>query len=133
MLLYQYIVLLHASFYYIFCVDAHAYGQSVYNSSSTLSASLTNMQCQGTESSWIQCQYSENPTCDSTGFAGVKCSGEIGSCEAAGHSDCCTFLCSTNDGCYCDAACHGFGDCCEDIQTTCPAMSKLITLLSDYL
>ncbi len=81
------------------------------------------MVCQGNESSWVQCQYSENPTCDATALAGVDCGGQAGSCELAGFSDCCTSSCLAN-GCYCDAVCHGFGDCCEDIQKTCPSASK---------
>lgn len=102
---------------------AHAFGQSYFNNNSASTAGLTNVQCDGTESSWVGCQYSENPTCDSTGFAGVRCSGEVGSCEAAGYTECCTFGCNAG-GCFCDQICHTFGDCCEDIQKLCPTICK---------
>ena len=46
-----------------------------------------------------------------------------GSCVAAGFTGCCVD--GADPGCVtavcaCDALCHDNGDCCEDIDETCP-------------
>lgn len=45
----------------------------------------------------------------------------IGSCVLAGHTNCCNDV--TCEGspanCYCDANCHLFRDCCNDVPTEC--------------
>jgi hypothetical protein len=43
-----------------------------------------------------------------------------GSCVDAGFTECCTGLACSVQGCFCDAICHFFGDCCYDIDMTCP-------------
>lgn len=49
----------------------------------------------------------------------------IGSCVAAGFTDCCEgfFFCLAPPffDCWCDVSCHLFGDCCFDITETCPS------------
>ena len=47
-----------------------------------------------------------------------------GSCVLAGYTECCNdsvCLGQPVEDCYCDPTCHVFGDCCEDINATCPA------------
>ena len=45
-------------------------------------------------------------------------------CAAAGHTSCCSSSgngCYVSAGnCYCDAECRHYGNCCPDIDTTCP-------------
>ena len=72
------------------------------------------------------CDYSEEPTCTVHQLAGVRCSGDVGACEADGNSGCCFFSCNAG-GCYCDAVCHTFNDCCDDISNTCPQSKIRIT------
>ena len=46
-----------------------------------------------------------------------------GSCIEAGYTECCAdFLClgSPTFDCFCDPSCHAFGDCCYDIDESCP-------------
>ena len=42
----------------------------------------------------------------------------------AGFISCCHSWCYTTGGCYCDFHCHAAGDCCEDINQTCPGITK---------
>ena len=47
-----------------------------------------------------------------------------GSCREAGYTECCTdIICAGQPvaDCYCDAGCRTFGDCCDDIDETCPS------------
>ena len=47
-----------------------------------------------------------------------------GSCVAAGYTECCNDSNCVGlpvEDCYCDTNCHLFGDCCADINNTCPA------------
>ena len=46
---------------------------------------------------------------------------QIGSCVVAGFTGCCTSFCLVGN-CFCDFACHRVGDCCEDIDMTCPSI-----------
>ena len=46
-----------------------------------------------------------------------------GSCAGAGYTQCCSdSVCLGQPGqdCYCDPTCHLHGDCCQDIDETCP-------------
>lgn len=46
-----------------------------------------------------------------------------GSCLEAGYTECCSdFIClgAPTSDCFCDPSCHAFGDCCYDIDETCP-------------
>ncbi len=39
-------------------------------------------------------------------------------------------LCVGSDGiCFCDPTCYAFGDCCDDIDSTCP-VGKLVSIKS---
>ena len=98
-------------------LGAQAFGKSHFENSSSV-AGLTNVQCNGSESTWISCSYSEDPQCGNSEFAGVQCDGLVGDCEAAGFTSCCIFGCNEGD-CYCDAYCHGIGHCCGDIEKIC--------------
>ncbi len=51
---------------------------------------------------------------------------------AAGHSTCCVGGdCGGSPlSCYCDANCHVFGDCCQDVPTDCISAGKALYLLS---
>ena len=49
-----------------------------------------------------------------------------GSCLEAGYTECCSdFIClgSPTLDCFCDPSCHSFGDCCYDIDQSCPSGS----------
>ncbi len=50
----------------------------------------------------------------------------VGTCMAAGHSTCCVGGdCGGSPlSCYCDANCHMFGDCCQDVPTDCISAGK---------
>lgn len=51
-----------------------------------------------------------------------------GSCVKAGYMQCCEdSICAglPNYDCYCDITCRSFGDCCQDIEETCPLMAVL--------
>lgn len=100
--------------------DAQAYSNAFFGQGTGV-IGVSDTNCDGTEATVQECSYMLNPaTCTHSMDAGVRCSGPVGDCEAAGHTTCCTGGgCQTN-GCYCDAACHGFGDCCADIANTCP-------------
>ena len=74
--------------------------------------------CSGSEANLTNCMIKPASMCDAASTAGVKCQGDVSICEAAGHTGCCTSGCNAG-GCYCDAACHGFGDCCAGIDITC--------------
>lgn len=55
---------------------------------------------------------------------------EIGSCIAAGYTACCTESdlseCFGAPGnCKCDAECRDHGDCCYDVDITCPLVCEL--------
>ena len=97
-----------------------AYGNAFFGQGSGL-IGVGNTNCIGNETDVTLCGYTLYPTdCTHQQDAGVRCSGEIGPCEGAGHLTCCTGGCNV-DGCYCDAACHVFGDCCSDaFNKTCP-------------
>ena len=78
----------------------------------------SNYMCAGTEDDLSACATGDGTNCGTDRTAGVKCNPK-GTCEAAGHTECCTSGCNAGS-CYCDTACYGFGDCCEDITNTCP-------------
>ena len=65
----------------------------------------------------------------------VGCSG---SCRVAGYTDCCEDGDCSAEGrvggtCHCDTHCHGFRDCCTDIDTICPLIpSKSYVTLSFF-
>ena len=79
--------------------------------------------CTSWEGNLTDCMTIEVAMCDAESTAGVKCGGEVSICEAAGHTGCCTSGCNAG-GCYCDAVCHIFSDCCDGIDLTC-AQSEL--------
>ena len=84
----------------------------------------TNVQCNGDESSITACSNSSTvpTTCNTKSLAGVKCF-EKSQCEENGFTGCCNSFCNVG-GCYCDFACHGFGDCCDNIDNICPSTCK---------
>ena len=82
--------------------------------------------CSGTETNLTNCVTIPSSMCDAESTAGVICQGEVSQCEAAGHTSCCISGCNAG-GCYCDEVCHSFGDCCDNIDITCP-QSKLLNL-----
>ncbi len=92
---------------------------SNYGSAIGLPIQNSNYMCVGTETNIDACTKGAASNCGTDHTAGVKCSGEKGICETAGHTSCCISGCNVG-GCYCDSACHGFGDCCAGIDTTCP-------------
>ena len=51
---------------------------------------------------------------------------------AAGFTACCEAgdCRGTPPTCYCDALCHSLGDCCDDIDETCPAGKMELLQLS---
>ena len=53
-----------------------------------------------------------------------------GSCEVAGYDSCCTDGDCQGDpaNCFCDANCHGFGDCCSDVPVDCFSTGETATL-----
>ena len=58
----------------------------------------------------------------------------IGSCVLAGHTSCCNN--STCKGspanCYCDANCHLFQDCCNDVPADCSQQGLYTTTCNVY-
>ena len=86
--------------------------------SAALPVDKSNYQCDGSEDTLSACTASTGSNCGTDHIAGVKCFAK-GQCEAAGHTGCCTSGCNAG-GCFCDSACYGFGDCCDDIADTCP-------------
>ena len=108
-----------------------AYGNS-YFGQGVGQIAATNLQCVGTEDNLYQCPNSTSHTCDHTTDVGVDCTAPFGTCQAAGFTECCTSDCNV-DGCYCDAACYGFGDCCfDDIAVTCPQSTGMTRLYCNF-
>ena len=105
-------------------IAAVAYGDSYFGEGAGIIAA-SDIQCIGTESYLTNCANSTALSCDHSTDVGVLCGALPGPCALAGHTDCCISGCNVG-GCYCDAACHGFGDCCSDIQTTCPDGSRML-------
>ena len=89
-------------------------------------AELTNVQCNGTENSLLNCVYSTAANCSSAiDAAGVSCSGSLGECEMAGFLGCCEEnctigSCTCNDGCLLDDSLR----CCSDTSVVCPTPGK---------
>ena len=104
-----------------------AYGDSHYGGG-VGSIAATDLQCIGTEDYLYECTNTTENTCDHSSDVGVDCTAPIGACQQAGFTTCCTSDCNVG-GCYCDAACHGFGDCCGDIVITCPLGSCMCTIM----
>ena len=81
--------------------------------------------CNGDENSINDCAKSTNipDTCTAATSAGVVCDVPIpDGCVILGFTDCCLSSCHQPAGsCYCDSVCHSFGDCCADIEETCPS------------
>ena len=101
-----------------FYIGAQAFGSSKYGSAG-IPIDQTNYACTGSEDTLASCSSADSTNnCGTDQVAGVKCASR-GQCEAAGHTECCISDCNAG-GCYCDTACHGFGDCCDDIANTCP-------------
>jgi len=52
-----------------------------------------------------------------------------GSCVVAGYSSCCIEgPCQGQPmNCFCDANCHQFGDCCNDVPSDCLSTGTLLT------
>ena len=55
-----------------------------------------------------------------------------GSCAALGLDGCCMEgnCLGVGEGCYCDQACHEFGDCCDDIEEIQCFEGMLTTIMS---
>ena len=104
-----------------------AYGDSHYGGG-VGSIAATDLQCIGTEDYLYECTNTTENTCDHSSDVGVDCAASFGACHQAGFTTCCTSGCNVGS-CYCDAACHGFGDCCEDIEGTCPLGSCMCTIM----
>ena len=51
---------------------------------------------------------------------------EVGSCAAAAYNACCisASCAGSPPTCYCDSNCRDRGDCCPDVNSTCPGKSK---------
>ena len=124
MLLYMHMYHDHMCYMYIhshmFFIGAEAYGAS-YFGQALGQIHYTNFQCGGSETSLNSCAktLASTDNCTFTELAGVQCF-EQGQCESAGHTDCCTGGCNAG-GCFCDSACYTFGDCCDNIENTCPS------------
>ena len=102
-----------------FLLDAEAYGLAKYGEGGGF-VGISDVLCIGTESNITQCQYTVGSTCSHSMDAGIKCQ-PISPCEQIGHLECCTSGCfNAPFGCWCDAACHFFNDCCDLIESTCP-------------
>ncbi len=108
---------------------AIAYGDSYFGEGVGVIAA-TDIQCIGTELNVTDCGFTTENDCDHSTDVGVACSDiPSGPCEDAGHTSCCSSGCNAG-GCYCDSACYGFGDCCSDIQVTCPDGSCMSHMIS---
>ena len=98
---------------------------------------FSDIHCSGSEMALTDCDYSSAANCSINQLAGVRCSGPLGPCEAAGHTECCLTNCSitnSNETCFCNADCHNEGNCCMDINTTCPRNgNRCITKLQPNL
>ena len=110
------------------CLGAEAYGGS-YFGQDVVSIQYNNVQCNGDEATITDCSNSSSvpETCGTKSLAGVKCF-EKSACENNGINECCISGCNAG-GCYCDGACHGFGDCCDGIDNTCPSTCKSLSLI----
>ena len=111
--------------------DAHAFGKAFFGQGNvSIGVSMTN--CNGSESSVLDCSYSLSTAgCTHADDAGVRCSGEIGLCEAAGFTGCCISGCNQGT-CWCDQFCHNFGDCCVGIENSCPQCKYKYTCMILY-
>ncbi len=98
--------------------EAHAYGGDTYGIAK-IPPGLTNFECTGDELTLSSCNYNTTNNGKTNKIASVDCSPET-ACQIAGHTGCCTSSCN-GGGCFCDAICHSFGDCCEGIEVTCPS------------
>ena len=104
--------------YYI--IDSEAYGIAKYGEGGGV-VGIENLNCLGTEDNYTQCQFNSGSSCPHSMDAGIKCNA-ISPCELAGHTECCTSGCFNSQyGCWCDAFCHFFNDCCDNIESTCPS------------
>ena len=99
-------------------LGAQAYGHSLFGKGLTPVMSY-GYNCTGSENNLTDCMTLPATMCDSDSSAGVKCSGAPTQCELNGDTGCCISGCNAG-GCYCDAVCHSFGDCCDGIDVTCP-------------
>ncbi len=115
--------MLNITLFYFACIGAEAYGNSFFGQD-VAPIQFTDVTCNGGESSLNDCSKSTTipSDCSTTRLAGVTCF-QKGQCENAGQSTCCTSNCNLGS-CYCDLACHGFGDCCDDIDNLCPSTCK---------
>ena len=106
-------------FIYSTPLDAEAYGLAKYGEGGGF-VGIEAVNCLGTESNLTQCQYTIGSSCPHSKDAGVKCQ-PISPCEQLGHTECCTTGCyNFQHFCWCDAVCHFFNDCCDNIDATCP-------------
>ncbi len=71
------------------------------------------------------------PECDPACGEGETC--VDGACVPMGGDNSCYGVCGAQaaGGCYCDEACFGYGDCCEDICDACPDMGECCTPMCD--
>ena len=109
----------------LYLSGAEAYGAS-YFGQEVASIQFDNVTCTGLETNITECSSSTNvsPSCGAQRLAGVTCF-EKSPCEDAGFTGCCQFSCNQG-GCYCDQACHGFGDCCANVDNICPLSSEFL-------
>ena len=92
----------------------------------------TGFECTSDEGTLQECEHAVNSSCagNSSG-AGVRCLPRLmGTCEAIGSTSCCLINCNAGD-CWCDDGCYDFGDCCADIDLTCPNDSKFLQIYHD--
>lgn len=60
-------------------------------------------------------------------------------CQAAGHTSCCSASGNgcyvSGGGCWCDEVCRNYGNCCPDIDTTCPKRKwpTQSSVISEYI
>ena len=114
-------------YHFSYDTDASAIRGSVFDSSNITYIHSHTFECSGTELNTSLCRNAAAQICSIERLAGVQCTQKT-PCESAGYRGCCvnnTTQCSlptTLGGtlCYCDYNCHEMGDCCDNIDTTCP-------------
>ena len=112
----------HFPLLWIVCAGAQAYG----GYSGVNLVKYSNFTCTANEDTLLDCTHSEKIACSNKQLAGASCTQQQGGgpCETAGHLSCCDAFCrlvANSEVCYCSQDCHEEGDCCADINTTCPA------------
>ena len=77
-----------------------------------------------------ECVPDMPPECDPACGEGETC--VDGACVPMGGDDSCYGMCGGQAAnCYCDDACFGYGDCCEDICDACPELGECCAPMCD--